>query len=878
MQVRSKKALVAWLATPLVAIGCAADGVEEDAQEPATSETTEALTSTIPTSAECNQGVGASKCVQAPPFEVTSTANWTVDGVKGAKEYAGSVVLPFMTDGAYPAGIAGGSGKLQANGRVYLQRVTLKGTLPLLVPRNVMYAYFEDVYVWSDGNGNPFAGLNVYLDNNRFDGPDANAHAEDRRYRVNLASGSAVTVEQPSGVGSATTWGVAPLVIGLQYAAGGCVNTSTPRVMKCSGEMKIPLHSSAWTEPAAGLAPGVGFMARTTGVVGMSPDLPVTSYATADWNVKAWQTVLFTRPRGIDLSVMTWNVRRFESLFESSTFGTVSAKDIGVFLAKHDIVAIQEGWDRGQVKMIVDEANIVRVGAGLPKYNLYGPIDHEPAMSEVTQSIVDGFTDTQGGLWIMSHLPLASHGYHVYTPDSCRGEDCWKAKGVQWARLYLQDPGAWDPKKCRPEDANCNKQPSGDDFIDVFNTHLQADDPMLCKGESDWAGIKAAALAILASFVDPVLAFHAAILIELVEADLNCGSLTDRGARAKQLAQMNTFVSQVAAKDRSSLLLGDFNIDGKLIAGSEYKDALVALKIAPSSAPSDDTVSALPPGGFDIRHGDVVRERTDVDFSTGICIGTSIGETGGAQEPSCTFAGGTDADTRLDYILVRPPQLVANWQGYPRWFISAVPGQQVWASPFPSLSGAFSATPLRLSDHKPVSAALSFSRLSNPPKYNAGWKHTVEQRVVSVDATGVDDCLGCDEVDPFARLESRIDGASLSFIDPTTECSDNQSVTFGSDGCMANWFRKRNHTPPSETTVALFAKVWDHDSTSGNDLIHEGTTSEWNYLNATFGMSFKLFGSTFALPTWQNPEAVPMSRCGGVVDVCHSISVTEIAP
>jgi hypothetical protein len=368
-------------------------------------------------------------------------------------------------------------------------------------------------------------------------------------------------------------------------------------------------------------------------------------------------------------------------------------------------------------------------------------------MSEVTETVVDGFTDTQGGLWVMSHLPLASQNYHVFTSDSCRGEDCWKAKGVQWVRLMLQDPGSFEPK-CRTSTMNCNKPPSGDDFIDVFNTHLQANEPLLCKLDSDWADIKAAVLAVLASFVDPVLAFHAAILIELVEGDLNCNTLTDRQARLSQLRQMNKFISAVAATDRSSLVLGDFNINGKPINGSEYQDALVALKIAAGGTPDDDTVSALPPGGFDIRHGDILRERTDVDFATGKCTGTFIDEAGGTPDATCNaFAGGTDAKERLDYILVRPPQLISQWQGYPRWFISAVDPKLVWTSPFPSLSGAFSSTPLRLSDHKPITAALSFARLSNPPKYNPSWKHKVEQRVISVDATDVDDCLGCGEVD-----------------------------------------------------------------------------------------------------------------------------------
>ncbi|MEJ7597840.1 MAG: endonuclease/exonuclease/phosphatase family protein [Kofleriaceae bacterium] len=849
----------------LAALGCA------DEPDPVDEELTSALTSTIPASDTCNQGVGASRCVQAPPFDVTTTAPWVIDGSRGSKEYAGAVTLPFMTD-AVPA--VGGP-RLQAYAKVYLQRVTLRP--PLAIPQHFLYVFLEDIHVAMSGS-TPLANINLTLDNDRFNSPDNNVHAEDRRYRMNLSTGTTVTIEQPSGSGSGTTWSAAP-ASNVLFAAGGCTVINV-RAAKCKGELRIPLATTAVQRPASGLAPGVGVMVRTASLVGMSPDLPIAFYPSSDFQISRFQTVLFTRPRGFDLSITSWNVRRFESAFQSPAFDAVDPNDIGQFLALHDIVAIQEGWDRVQVTKIFDAANLVRAGASLPPYNLYGPIDHQPAMSEVTESIVEGFSDTQGGLWVMSHLPLANKGSHVFSSDSCRGEDCFKAKGVQWVRLMLQDPATFDPK-CLTAVLGCNKPPAGDDFIDVFNTHLQANDPLLCRTDSDWVAMKAGLIALLASLVDPGLAIQVAAMLELVENDLNCDSQTDRQARARQLDEMNDFIESVAAKDRSSLILGDFNINGKLIAGSEYEESLAALEITHPADPTDDTVSALPPGGFDIRHGDVVRERTDVDFSTGRCIGTFIDETKGTQDASCTFAGGTDADERLDYILVRPPEPIKSWAGYPRWFISAVAGSPIWTSPFPSLSGSYSATPLRLSDHKPITSTLSLARLDNPPKYNSSWPHTIVQRVISVDATSVEDCPTCGEVDPFARLVSTILPASTtSIIDPTTECTSNQNPVFSDQNpCMYNWARTRPHTPPTETAVKLFAKVWDDDDTSANDLISEGTTSQWNYGAATFEMSYLILGVPVPLPAWPNFEATKISRCAGLdVDVCHSLDVIELAP
>ncbi|MDQ3366188.1 MAG: endonuclease/exonuclease/phosphatase family protein [Myxococcota bacterium] len=858
------------MATPFLAMACATD------DEPPLAETDSALTSVIPASTTCNQGVGAGRCVQAPPFESSGRSRWIVDGARSPMEYAGAVTLPFKTDDAGSTAV-GLPTKIQATGTVHLQRVTVKSTLPLVPPRHYLYVFLEDIAVRSNGV-TAYGKVNVYIDNARFDSPDTNVHAEDRRYVVDLASGTAVTVQQPSGTGIGTSWSAVAATTGTAFAAGGCMHVATGTA-RCKGELRIPLDHSATVAPAAGLAPGVGFMARTVNATGMSPDLAVARYLPSDYTISDWQTVLFTRPRGFDLAITTWNVRRFEPLFQSAAFAAVDPKHIGKFLAGNDIVAIQEGWDRAQVKTILDAANAQRGADGKRPFFLYGPIDHEPSYAEVITQVVDGVSDTQGGLYVMSHLPLATKGYHVFSPATCRGEDCFKAKGVQWVRLMLQDPAAYDPTCTKYNNRGCNKPPSGDDFVDVFNTHLQADEPLLCKGDDTWAAEKAGMLALLASVVDPVLAIKAVILTELVEADLNCPTLTDAGGRRAQLAEMNTFISAVAAPDRSSLVMGDFNVNGKLVTGAEYRETLVALQIAPSSDPGNDLISVLPAGGFDVRHGDLVRERIDIELSTGACLGTYIEETGGTAAPACTFAGGVDAPTRLDYIFVRPPVLATAALDYPRWYVQAVKGSEIWTSPFPSLSGLLSPTPLRLSDHKPVRTTLSFARLANPPKYNPSWRHTAEQRIVSVDATNIEDCIGCGEVDPFAKLLSTIVPTNSTSSVITAECTDNQHPIFKVDACMANWVRTRPHTPPTESAVSLLAVVRDDDNTSANDLLSEGTTSTWNYAAGTFAMSHRLFGQDISLGAWPNFEAVPMSRCAGIgIDVCHALTLTPIPP
>lgn len=854
---------LALLCAPLVAVGCAVDE--------STDETTSALTSVIPASDTCNQGVGASLCVQAPPIVVANTSRWTVDGVRAPLEYAGSVSLPFATDDLLsPVGGA----RIGGLGTVRLQRVTLAP--PLVAPRNYLFVFLENIHVRRVTSG-PQAVVNLYLDYSRFDGIDGFVHDEDRRFVVDLSSGTAVTVQRPVGLGSSTTW-TAASASGILFAAGGCT-TVTTSIARCNGELRIPLATSAVDLPAPGLAPGVGFMVRAASINGMAPDLPLARYAPSGFTRTDWQTVLFTRPRGFELSIATWNVRRFESLFESSGFGGVDRADIGTFLSGHDIVAIQEGWNRKHVEEIFAAANAKRAADGKPLFALHGPIDYEPEYSEVLATVVDAASDTQGGLWVMTHLPIANKGYKIYDQTSCRGEDCFKAKGVQWLRVMVQDEEDFEPK-CRRSPLHCNKAPSGDDFVDLFNTHLQATAPLLCT-LSGWPGMKAELIALIALIVNPGFALEVAQLLELVEADLNCDTQTDADVRAKQIATMNAFITAVAAPDRSSIVVGDFNIDGKTTAKSEYVQMLVGLHIASPSTSSSDLISVLPPNGFEVKHGDVVREMTSLDFTTGRCIGTFIDETGGIQDAGCPFAGNTDAPERFDYVLVRPPVLAANATDYPRWLVMTVPNAAVWASPFPSTSGNFAASPpLRLSDHKPVISALSFARLSNPPKYNPTWRHTVTQRIVSVDATNIGDCIGCGEVDPYAHLWSTIQPGVTGPAFTTSECTDNQATVFGDDACMANWVRTRPHTPPNETAIDLRAKVRDDDNTSGDDTISLGTRSTWNYNTGTFVMS-QVFLSEVEVSSSSNPEAVPISRCAGAtlgVEVCHAIELTPIPP
>src|SRR5687768_9239681 len=104
----AKSARGPWLLVlTLVAPACLA---EDD--DPPLAADESALTTVIPTSLSCNQGLGGKQCVQVPPISTPAPARWTIDGAMAANEYSGATEVPFTLD-------SGGRG---GNGRVLIQR------------------------------------------------------------------------------------------------------------------------------------------------------------------------------------------------------------------------------------------------------------------------------------------------------------------------------------------------------------------------------------------------------------------------------------------------------------------------------------------------------------------------------------------------------------------------------------------------------------------------------------------------------------------------------------------------------------------------------------------------------------------------------------
>jgi hypothetical protein len=276
----------------LVAPACLA----EDDDPPLAVDESE-LTTIIPSSLSCNQGLGGKQCVQVPPISAPAPARWTIDGVMAAHEYSGATEVPFTLD-------SGGRG---GNGRVLIQRVN--DTTPLASPSRFAYVFLDRVPVpiWTTGI-DPW--VDVYFDFARFDGADKYVTAEDRRVRLNLLTGAA-NVQTVSGSGSTSSWVNIATPAGFVAAPGGCtVALAASLVAFCSGELRLALPTSATNPPGVFLAPGIGFFARHPEVHGSAPEVPSSGFADTTRERTRWPSLLFARPRGFALKIMTWNVRR----------------------------------------------------------------------------------------------------------------------------------------------------------------------------------------------------------------------------------------------------------------------------------------------------------------------------------------------------------------------------------------------------------------------------------------------------------------------------------------------------------------------------------------------------------------------------------------
>jgi endonuclease/exonuclease/phosphatase family metal-dependent hydrolase len=561
-------------------------------------------------------------------------------------------------------------------------------------------------------------------------------------------------------------------------------------------------------------------------------------------NRKLLLTLLLGRPKGFPLQYATWNVRRSETSELAGPYLEVGDDAIGTYLASlgADVIALQEAWNEAKVESVVLAANAARAAASspLPPLVAHGPVNHESTtIRDIIEEIGGQFIGTDGssgGLYTLTSLPVAKSGFHAFSFDNCKGEDCLKAKGVQWTRILLNPPNPAN-STCLVTAASriCPAPPSGGEYIDVFNLHLQASKPSLCSDKTMMKPIAAKLLAI--TIPDPVnmpwLVTAVDTLMLLTQSEFNC-SQSDRKIRAAQLAEANAFIDQVTGdrKDRPVVIMGDFNIDGRTL-GAEYASMLKLLRIGPTASTSDDWIN---PWRYDylwdFDHGDVAREFVTSWPKGGACMGTFLW---GLPMPTVDCPNGGNVEglpplggQRFDYILLRPPYAIDDPTFVAAKWVAVKNSKKQWTSPYPGSGQVFGpgvsdpGPPTRLSDHKPVLVGIEHAKLQQPPKFHKWWKHDATFRVTSADASNEGDCFTCDPVDPMTlNYGSATDWSQnktfLQYATKGSECENRSSVSWPAQSCMNNWSFKAKHDPALVTEHDYVAMLYDYDKTSKND-------------------------------------------------------------
>jgi hypothetical protein len=802
----------------------------------------------------CAYGPGANKCLRVEPLNPVVSPN--INGIMGPSEYRLATEVAFTNLGD------------QGSGRVYFAVDSFASKLRV---------FAQDIPL-PPGVGS----VGLFIDFDRFAPGSDYVTAGDHAFIVGVDTGNLVRL-RPVGIGTATKWGSSTSGPPVKRKVAN-LRTSPSGHRRVDIELEVTLTGyKGGTETAIGVALATSAPAAgTPGAMGTFPEDNGASAPTQMWTQPntplgrrdRMQTLAFRSPPGNALTFMTWNVKRFTPFMQTlediaslvtpllDTSG-VSDTAIGNFIGDHptDVVALQEVFRSYSAEAIQVAANQRRALAGLPPYQLVGPIDFGPSI--LTNLTPDPFLrqpdETQGGTYILTSRRVMLTGYRVFT--ACKGEDCLKAKGVLWARISTDPPDAGVPCDVG---VSCPPKPSGDHFVDVFATHMNGPDPIAC-------GIAGVATALSAISWNVVGSFFGAVAAD----NWHCTTPVDDVLRA-QATEMSDFVDAVSDKARPSVLLGDFNFDGKDVNSTSYQDLITRLRVAPSTANTtfpapDDMLNPWPSSwSNDLDHGDVARD-TVSDWLPG--DGTDIGVSG-------TY---NDAEThRYDYILVRNPiDRAAMTQFNTRHIVRKGAGR-VWASPWPGPTDQSS----RLSDHKPVMSSLEFAPYYVPGAFHPTFEQDFRFAIASYDTTGIDDCWGCDELDVFARVtaDRQQSGAWTPFAGfQTAECQDEWAANQLRNPCMSNWFWSDFRTLAT-THYRTRLELWDHDSTSADDLLpfaNESADPSYDFVWARGALDVRdpIGGVTYA--DWMKfYDVAPVQRCTRTTkaNICLELSVLERNP
>ncbi len=297
-------------------------------------------------------------------FPVPTTPRFNLDGKRDPTEWSGAFSLPYTNLSLF------------ATGKIWLA-VADHGSASN--PRHVLHLFLEDIPI-DNRPGTQIAPtaaaplnrhiLRIYIDHDRFTGDDTHFKGNDRYFEFDIKDGTQKASFSSSSIAGSFTWSkISNNPTGFKVKPGGCKpDSSTPTVDRCNAELEVPLLLPDTLPPSPDLEPGFGFaIAGQVNKGGFPEDVTSIDPPVQGTNEirlrRRLHTVLLSRPKGFPLKLMSFNIHRFKSSAFQGDFEKVDNDSIGKFLAEQnaDVVAIQEGWDRDQVKTILDAANKYRL-------------------------------------------------------------------------------------------------------------------------------------------------------------------------------------------------------------------------------------------------------------------------------------------------------------------------------------------------------------------------------------------------------------------------------------------------------------------------------------------------------------------------------------
>jgi hypothetical protein len=796
----------------------------------------------VPRSDRCNEGTRPMDCVTVPP---RGDVTWAIDGARGTTEYWGAVELPF------PDVV-----RRDASARAF---ATVDGRRNLLL-------FFENVTL------EPGRELGVHLDFDRWVSDPAILRSTDRRYVTHLET-RATRVERPVTRGARTRW--EPSAMEPGFSSFSICPDRADGVKVCDVEMVISLPPSAFVAPGPNLLPGIGIAVMDTSASHGLPE-EIASGVAARFNGDSsradlgtldrsqYVSLVFGRPEGTPFTFMSWNVARWgggvESMIAQAAFDEVSLETLADTMWNHDIVAVQEMWERDDAVRLVELINERRTAAGLPAFHTPSPVVPPPSFVQTFGGHVLG--DHQAGIFVFTHFPVIGEDQMLF--EHCRGEDCLKPKGAQWVRLALNAPSPSDVARChKPRvGAGCPTVPTTEMYVDVFNTHMQARTPDLCED-----GNLAKAWGLITTACTGALLPQActALYTTILANNAHCDEYTSYDLQVLQLHDLAEFVDRVVGDrtDQPALLAGDFNISGRVVEpGDErwdpaYRRMLGMLGLQPEG--STDTNDAISPHrelfDWDFDHGDIAREEERYRWAD--CgFGTSVGKKnepdegegrwdadGAPDEPGGCPVWSCNGHTakRLDFLLVRPPQRPES-SVEPPGYLLARGGSEVWTSAWPAATedpaqhlcsepdgtyvggGSARSDFPRTSDHRPIVGRFELVPLRVPGRFHPDWDHPLHTRVVSMNAKGTRDCWRnvCRPLEPFVRMEGWSLGADATLVPEPgpvrSETCEGWSVSTADSACIDSWSLTQQVVVGDETRHDVVIRLFEEDVTNNDHL------------------------------------------------------------